>query len=61
MSNEKNIYWQSVRGICILAVVLIHSLQCYDFNNGIVLIFFLINFKKKYIFFNIFKNNIPRF
>ncbi len=24
MSNEKNIYWQSVRGICILAVVLIH-------------------------------------
>lgn len=38
MSNEKNIYWQSVRGICILAVVLIHSLQCYDFNNGIVII-----------------------
>lgn len=44
MSNEKNIYWQSVRGICILAVVLIHSLQCYDFNNGIVIIRQIINF-----------------
>ena len=44
MSNEKKIYWQSVRGICILAVVLIHSLQCYDFNNGIVIIRQIINF-----------------
>lgn len=44
MSNEKNIYWQSVRGVCILAVVLIHSLQCYDFNNGIVIIRQIINF-----------------
>ena len=44
MRNEKNIYWQSVRGICILAVVLIYSLQCYDFNNGIVIIRQIINF-----------------
>lgn len=44
MSNEKNTYWQSVRGVCILAVVLIHSLQCYGFNNGIVIIRQIINF-----------------
>ena len=29
---EKKEYWQSIRGICILAVVLIHSLAGFDYS-----------------------------
>lgn len=32
--KEKREYWQSVRGICILAVVLIHSLGGFDYSTG---------------------------
>lgn len=32
--KEKREYWQSIRGICILAVVLIHSLSGFDYSNG---------------------------
>ena len=32
--KEKREYWQSVRGICILAVVLIHSLGEFDYSTG---------------------------
>lgn len=32
--KEKREYWQSVRGICILAVVLIHSLGGLDYSTG---------------------------
>ena len=31
---EKRKYWQSIRGICILAVVLIHSLDGFDYSTG---------------------------
>lgn len=32
--ESKREYWQSVRGICILAVVLIHSLGGFDYSAG---------------------------
>lgn len=32
--ERKREYWQSVRGICILAVVLIHSLGGFDYSVG---------------------------
>ena len=32
--KEKRKYWQSVRGICILAVVLIHSLGGFNYSTG---------------------------
>lgn len=32
--ERKREYWQSIRGICILAVVLIHSLGGYDYSVG---------------------------
>lgn len=32
--NEKREYWQSIRGICILAVVLIHSLGGFNYSTG---------------------------
>ena len=32
--KETREYWQSVRGICILAVVLIHSLGGFDYSTG---------------------------
>lgn len=32
--KEKREYWQSIRGICILAVVLIHSLGGFDYSTG---------------------------
>lgn len=31
--KEKRKYWQSIRGICILAVVLIHSLSGCDYSS----------------------------
>ena len=31
---EKREYWQSIRGICILAVVLIHSLGGFDYTGS---------------------------
>ena len=30
--KEKREYWQNIRGICILAVVLIHSLSGFDYS-----------------------------
>ena len=33
MSRTKT-YWQTIRGICILAVVLIHSLGGFDYSAG---------------------------
>lgn len=38
----KRIYWQSIRGICILAVVLIHALGGYDYSDGVADTGFLI-------------------
>lgn len=32
--KEKKEYWQSIRGICILAVVLIHSLDGFEYSTG---------------------------
>lgn len=32
--KEKREYWQVIRGICILAVVLIHSLDSGDYSAG---------------------------
>ena len=32
--ERKREYWQSIRGICILAVVLIHSLGGFDYSVG---------------------------
>ena len=32
--KEKREYWQSLRGICILAVVLIHSLGGFDYTGS---------------------------
>lgn len=32
--KEKREYWQYIRGICILAVVLIHSLGGFDYSTG---------------------------
>lgn len=32
--EKKREYWQAVRGICILAVVLIHSLGGFDYSIG---------------------------
>lgn len=32
--KEKRAYWQSIRGICILAVVLVHSLGGFDYSTG---------------------------
>ena len=32
--KEKRGYWQSIRGICILAVVLIHSLSGFDYSSA---------------------------
>ena len=32
--KEKRKYWQGVRGTCILAVVLIHSLGGFDYSTG---------------------------
>ena len=32
--KEKRKYWQSIRGICILAVVLIHSLSGFDYSSA---------------------------
>ena len=32
--ERKREYWQSIRGICILAVVLIHSLGGFDYTAG---------------------------
>lgn len=32
--KEKREYWQSIRGICILAVVLIHSLGGFNYSAG---------------------------
>mgnify|MGYP000159984393 FL=1 len=32
--KEKREYWQSIRGICILAVVLIHSLSGFDYSSA---------------------------
>lgn len=32
--KEKKEYWQSIRGICILSVVLIHSLGGFDYSAG---------------------------
>lgn len=32
--KEKREYWQSIRGICILAVVLIHSLGGFNYSTG---------------------------
>lgn len=32
--KEKREYWQSIRGICILAVALIHSLGGFDYSTG---------------------------
>ena len=32
--KEKKEYWQSIRGICILAVVLIHSLGGFEYSTG---------------------------
>lgn len=32
--KEKREYWQSIRGICILAVVLIHSLGGFDYTGS---------------------------
>ena len=32
--KEKREYWQSIRGICILAVVLIHSLGGFNYSIG---------------------------
>ena len=32
--KDKREYWQIIRGICILAVVLIHSLSGFDYSTG---------------------------
>ena len=32
--ERKREYWQGIRGICILAVVLIHSLGGFDYSVG---------------------------
>ena len=44
----KREYWQTIRGICILAVVLIHALggfdYAHDFNTEFVILRKLINF-----------------
>lgn len=32
--KEKKEYWQSIRGICILAVILIHSLGGFNYSTG---------------------------
>ena len=32
--EEKNNYWQAVRGVSILAVVMIHSLGGFDYTNS---------------------------
>lgn len=32
--NTKRAYWQSIRGVCIMAVVLIHSLGGFDYSVG---------------------------
>lgn len=32
--NTKRAYWQSICGVCILAVVLIHSLCGFDYSTG---------------------------
>lgn len=32
--KEKREYWQSIRGVCILAGVLIHSLGEFDYSTG---------------------------
>lgn len=32
--EDKRKYWQAIRGICILAVVLIHSLGGFDYSTG---------------------------
>ena len=46
--NTKRAYWQSIRGVCILAVVLIHSLGGFDYsigyNTAFVILRQLINF-----------------
>lgn len=46
--KEKREYWQSIRGICILAVVLIHSLGGFnyskDYNVEFVILRQIINF-----------------
>ena len=34
MIERKRKYWQSIRGICILSVVLIHSLGGFDYSVG---------------------------
>lgn len=34
IADSKKAYWQSVRGICIHAVVLIHALGGYDYSDG---------------------------
>lgn len=40
--KEKREYWQSVRGICILAVALIHSLGGFDYSTGYNTIFVIL-------------------
>lgn len=46
--KEKREYWQSIRGICILAVVLIHSLGGFDYstdyNTAFIILRQIINF-----------------
>ncbi|MDU5440488.1 MAG: hypothetical protein E6109_14220 [Ruminococcus sp.] len=32
--KEKNIYWQSIRGICILAVIMIHCPTGQEYSLG---------------------------
>lgn len=34
--ERKREYWQSIRGVCILAVVLIHSLGGFDYSVGYI-------------------------
>lgn len=34
MKKQRNSYWQIIRGICILAVVLIHALSGFDYNSN---------------------------
>ena len=42
----KRQYWQAIRGMCILAVIMIHSLGGFDSTSGTVLLVLrqLINF-----------------
>lgn len=46
--ERKREYWQSIRGVCILAVVLIHSLGGFDYsvsyNTEFIILRQIINF-----------------